>query len=542
MKWTPQRIDCRWLRWDYFVRRLTTVLRAQAEANGRFVIVSARHPHRFVQFVAHIRASKYSPALLRGEAISNRFLEGEERLSKLTQATLNQLGWKPANTRFPNFWRTWPTGADRAEVSAVAVRTLREAFGITSPKSLSIECGLFASHETTAPSIGSGLGLPTLSVGDKVINPPANRAYRVGRPLGEGAFGAAYRVTQVAGRPKFPGSLCLKIAATPHAWHREAYFGQLLRDVSRAIAVHDSFATFVTSPASPAMPLYCLVTEFAKHGDLGKYLLKRRKAWTETRACREVSKLLRVLVHLHDAGAVHRDLTPQNVLVTAGEILKLGDFGIARHPLGRRAVRADVFNRWFAPTAIADGRLQSWDTADDVYQMGQILATLIAGTAETKPAATEVKALRCSARVKAIIQRAIGERRKRFKDAAAMLEAFALQDGKTPTARRPSSLAGKVVVFTGKLSITRRAAALRAKRAGALVRAKVTAETDVLVQGAAPAHGWKADAQGQKALDVDYERERGHDVRIIDERDFLTLVSRCSFRTSYDRRVASLRT
>jgi len=141
-EWT-QTIDCRWLRWDHFEGRLTTFLRAQAEANDRFVIVSGRHPHRFVQFAAHIRASKYSPDLLRSEAISNRFLGGEERLSRSTQSTLKQLGWKPPNTRIPNFWRTLRIGADRAEVSAVAVRTLREAFGITSPKSLSIECGSF---------------------------------------------------------------------------------------------------------------------------------------------------------------------------------------------------------------------------------------------------------------------------------------------------------------------------------------------------------------------------------------------------------------
>jgi hypothetical protein len=35
---------------------------------------------------------------------------------------------------------------------------------------------------------------------------------------------------------------------------------------------------------------------------------------------------------------------------------------------------------------------------------------------------------------------------------------------------------------------------------------------------------WKADDKGQKLLDVDRERERGHEVCVIDERQFLALL------------------
>jgi NAD-dependent DNA ligase len=156
--------------------------------------------------------------------------------------------------------------------------------------------------------------------------------------------------------------------------------------------------------------------------------------------------------------------------------------------------------------------------------MGLILAALVTGTAQAKPGPKAVKEFACSARMKSIIQPAIGQRHKRFPDAAAMLAAFDRPSRKSQRASSPSSLAGKVVVFTGVLSMRRHEAARRARRAGARVRARVASDTDILVQGAAPPGGWKADAKGQKLLDADHERERGHHIRVIRERDFMALV------------------
>lgn len=57
------------------------------------------------------------------------------------------------------------------------------------------------------------------------------------------------------------------------------------------------------------------------------------------------------------------------------------------------------------------------------------------------------------------------------------------------------------------------------------MQAKVTSQTVIIVQGAT-AKGWEADLKGQKLLDVNRERERGHDICVIGEREFLMLVGR----------------
>ncbi len=355
--------------------------------------------------------------------------------------------------------------------------------------------------------------------GTVLTNAPTGRAYRLGKPLGAGGAGAAYIARQVLGRPRLRGTLCVKVSLRPEAWHREAYFGQLLAGVARAITIHDSFATFVKR-AGTTIPLYCLVSELAARGDLEDYLSTGPKQWSEAKMCREIAHLLRVLIHLHDSGAVHRDLTPKNVFVTAEETLKLGDFGIARHRRGKRDVRADAFAPWFVATQMLVRAVRTWRPADDVYQMGLVTAALVSGFTYEKLTPEDVRGLPCSPWLKAVVQRAIGERRKRFPDAAAMLTA--LQRGKTPPMRTPRlvSLRKKVVVITGGLSISRREASRLAVSAGAVVRPKVGGDTDVVVVGSA-APDWKAEDKGQKLLDVDREAERGHIISVINERKFL---------------------
>jgi len=367
----------------------------------------------------------------------------------------------------------------------------------------------------TRPGVNPELWLnPRTVVRDAI----GRREYRVVRFLGRGGFGAAYQAVRLFRSTSEDEDCVLKVTVDAIAWHREAYFGHLLRHVPALVEVYDSFAW--APPGHPA-PLYCLVSEYIEEGDLGGYLLRNPAPWPEAHTRREIVRLLRAVTRIHESGAVHRDITPGNVFVAENRTLKLGDFGIALHRSGRRDVKADAFTRRFAPSAIQSGA-KSWRQSDDVHQIGQLYAALLSGIGSRKVTPREVKGLVCDALTKSVLQRCIGERRKCFGSAAEMLEALETQPAAAK--KRIRSLDGKRIVFTGTLSIPRAEAKRLARKAGATVEGQVGHATDAIVVGHQSPH-WKAERKGQKLLDVDREAELGHEVAVVTEARFLALVA-----------------
>jgi hypothetical protein len=362
-----------------------------------------------------------------------------------------------------------------------------------------------------------------LKAGLTVKSPVSGREYRVSAFLGAGGFGAAYEAEPVKGRGRLPAKLALKVTTDTRSWYREAYFGDLLSEASGLVRLHEAFAW--VPPRGDGRPVYCLISELVEGGDLTHYLKDHPEGWPEWKARREIIRLLRAVRMLHSSGAVHRDITPNNVFVTRDHVLKLGDFGIARHRVGNRDVRADSFNGWFAPPDIAAKEGGLWRQADDVYHLGQLFALLLAGGGKTKVTAAECKKIGCSAEAKAVIQRSIGERRKRFRDAGEMLAALEKHEQQKPRRVAVRSLEGKRVVFTGPLSIPRAKAGALVKKAGAIVEKTVSHLTDVVVLGKQSPH-WKAEKKGQKLLDVDREGELGHRIVTITESRFRVLVGK----------------
>lgn len=371
--------------------------------------------------------------------------------------------------------------------------------------------------ESTLSTDGRNLRLRSGAVVRNHVN---GHRYRVWDLLGRGGFGCAYRISELR-RAAHSGSgeYCLKITASPEGWYREAYFGHLLRNVAGVIQVYEAFAW--VPDGRKRVPLYCLVTELAAGGDLASWFERNPGAWKEATARREIIRLLHTIGRLHERGAVHRDMTPLNVFVTSDQSLKVGDFGIAAHPLGKGHVAVDAFARWLAPPGIADGKMFTWRPADDVYHLGQLFAMLLRGSAESRLTARDVKKLQCSAASKSVIQRCIVGRRKRFKNAATMLAALERQVPQRKVIVR--SLEGRRVVFTGRLAIPRTEATRMVRRAGGVVQRRVCHSTDILVVGKT-SPSWKADTKGQKLLDLDLENELNHRIARISERRFMNLI------------------
>jgi serine/threonine-protein kinase len=192
---------------------------------------------------------------------------------------------------------------------------------------------------------------PLLRRGDELASAETALRYRVDRLIGQGGYGQVYTARRVGRSRTVPETLCVKVSRRIDAWIREAYFGQLLADHPRAIALYDAFVV----PAEGGTPLYCLALEYARHGDLSAHLQRTGRQWKETVARREIAGILQVIGKLHRGQLLHRDLTPMNVFVCDNARLKLGDFGIVRQQNDKRGITARTLNRDMAPSDIVAG-------------------------------------------------------------------------------------------------------------------------------------------------------------------------------------------
>jgi serine/threonine-protein kinase len=354
-----------------------------------------------------------------------------------------------------------------------------------------------------------------------VVSPETHLSYRIENLLGEGGFGQVYLARRLGRARVVPETVCIKASERIDGWLREAYFGQLLDGHPRAIRVYDTFP--LMRPGAPV--LYCLALEYASLGDLRAFLQRTGKGWSEATARREIAGILEVLGKLHRGQMLHRDLTPLNVFVCEGRVLKLGDFGIVRHQSDRRGITAGTMNPLTAPSEILAGAAPMWQARDDVYQVGQLLAMLVKGDAHARIRPAEIRHLPCSDHLKEIMYRCIGERRKRYESARELIEALS---------HRPAPLRVGVLrtlrdvhlAFTGILSRKRRDAVRAARRAGAKVHDRPSVKTTVVVRGRPnPLQAAGRDA-GLKLMEVKRLREKGHRIRLLNETQFWRLAGK----------------
>jgi serine/threonine-protein kinase len=346
----------------------------------------------------------------------------------------------------------------------------------------------------------------------------SGRTYYLERLIGKGGFGEVYLATP-SPRGALPEKVCVKISDRFSAWLREAYFAELLGREPRALRVFDRFADVVDG----ARMRYCLVMEYAEHGDLSAWL-KRKGAQPERFVRREIAALLKALDALHRGQGLHRDLTPFNIFVCDGEQLKLGDFGIATHQLSRRGVTADAFSVFDAPTEIAWGKVRRWQQRDDVYQMAMIAAMLLRGDTQSPMRSKDVRGLPCSDHLKEVIYRCLGVRGKRYESAGELVAALRQRPAAAPRQARVTTLAGMRLSFTGFLSRPRSDAIAAARRAGAVVQTKPGPSTHLLVRGRPNTLQIAGKDAGTKLLEVRRLAAQGHLVKVIREAQFWRLV------------------
>ncbi|XP_044802357.1 cyclin-dependent kinase 14 isoform X3 [Bubalus bubalis] len=190
--------------------------------------------------------------------------------------------------------------------------------------------------------------------------------------LGEGSYATVYK-----GKSKVNGKLvALKVIrlqeeeGTPFTAIREA---SLLKGLKHAniVLLHDIIHTKET---------LTLVFEYV-HTDLCQYMDKHPGGLHPDNVKLFLFQLLRGLSYIHQRYILHRDLKPQNLLISDTGELKLADFGLARaKSVPSHTYSNEVVTLWYRPPDVLLGSTE-YSTCLDMWGVGCIFVEMIQGVA-----------------------------------------------------------------------------------------------------------------------------------------------------------------
>ena len=90
-------------------------------------------------------------------------------------------------------------------------------------------------------------------------------------------------------------------------------------------------------------------------------------------------QLLRGVDHIHKNKVLHRDLKPQNLLITKDDIVKIADFGLARgYGIPVKNYTHEVVTLWYRPPDVLLGN-KIYGTTVDMWSIGCIFAEMVSG-------------------------------------------------------------------------------------------------------------------------------------------------------------------
>jgi len=134
---------------------------------------------------------------------------------------------------------------------------------------------------------------------------------------------------------------------------------------------------------------YCIVMEYVRGKDLKNVLQRGNKAGcplTPELACTITSSALSGLSYAHrkkdrgrDLNIVHRDVSPQNVIVSYEGEVKIVDFGIAKAATQSRDTQVGVLKGKISYMSPEQARGKPIDQRSDVFSMGIVLYEMLTG-------------------------------------------------------------------------------------------------------------------------------------------------------------------
>lgn len=202
---------------------------------------------------------------------------------------------------------------------------------------------------------------------------PVLQGYTIQRILGRGGAAVVYLAMQESLDRRVAVKVLRRDVEDPKVWRE---FRREAHTIAR-LSSHPHVVTVYTAGRSAIGQPY-LVTEFLDRGSLGDAIAADGPMRPVEVASIGVA-VANALTVAHEAGILHRDVKPGNVLLGHDGRIKLGDFGIARLLVGQSAATTDQIA--FTPEHVAPEVLRNEPDGpwSDVYGLASTLATALIG-------------------------------------------------------------------------------------------------------------------------------------------------------------------
>jgi hypothetical protein len=196
--------------------------------------------------------------------------------------------------------------------------------------------------------------------------------YRIERVLGQGGMGTVYEAIQIALNRK----VALKIVAA-HLSMDEAFRMRFRREGQLQAAIDHPHIITVYEAGESEYGLFLAMRMV--NGPTLKELVVRREL-SPARALTLLKPVASALDTAHDAGLIHRDVKPQNILIARSDHAYLADFGLTKAPGEQSLTKTGQFVGtldYVAPEQIQD---EPPTAASDIYSLGAVLFESLVGS------------------------------------------------------------------------------------------------------------------------------------------------------------------
>lgn len=198
--------------------------------------------------------------------------------------------------------------------------------------------------------------------------------YRILQKIGEGAIGTVYKALQLS----MDRVVAIKVLLPRYAANdrlREKFFSEAR--IAAKLA-HPNIVQAID--VGQENGIYYFVMEYIDGPTVG-HLLKRGGALDEKRVIHIVTQVAQALSYAHRHGVIHRDIKPDNIMLTREGTVKLCDLGLAKAIHDPDDVKAGIIvgTPYYLSPEQAKGDVNI-DARADIYSLGAAFYHMVTGT------------------------------------------------------------------------------------------------------------------------------------------------------------------